>query len=162
MMTNTDGETNFQSLPQELRDVVYGYYLEDKILPARVFCLRMIDTSNQRTQQMRGSRPQEPPSGSTRSKTRWQWKVEKPRWYWRAEVPDIDYRRGDVQCHDHALASAHISIAREYLKVVQSRCPVQLEVDDEFLQPTNSLWDAWVEFSSRGQSSQNVHSSYLT
>ena len=154
MASTTNNKTSFQSLPQELRDIVYGHYLEGKILPARVFCLRMVSTSNQGTQNMGSSRPQNSSSGPGRWTNHWHWRVEKPKWHWRACVAEeLDVgRRHDLQHHDHALAGTRISMAREYLKVVQSRCPLQIEVDDEFLQPANPLWDAWVDFSTQGRS----------
>lgn len=134
MTTSVTNKGSFYSLPQELRDKVYEYYLEDKVMPARVFSLRI----PKRLQIETTSDSNDVQSGSARSETSW---------LWRRAARAISNTGSQ---HNNALMHTRRSIAHEYVQLLQKRCALQIEIDDVCLDSSTPFWAAWNAFSSQG------------
>lgn len=135
MTTNVTNKGSFYSLPQELRDRVYEYYLEDKVMPARVFSLRI----PKRLQIETTSDSNDVQSGSARSETSWLWRC----------AARLTSDQGMSQ-HNHALMHTRRDIAREYVQLLRKRSALQIEIDDVCLDSSTPFWAAWNAFSSQG------------
>ena len=139
-----EGNAHFFKLPRELRDMVYHYYVDHKILPIRTFKLRRMVRSIRQTRLLFSTGGS---SGSQRIG---------PVWKWRAPgslfgMPSYEVRKRSAnaghQLHEHALLFTNKVLSQEYLETLQCRCGLDVEVDDEYLATGSRLRSAWDDHS---------------